>query len=345
MDEQSIQEKFQGDSRSRGATIYCRAEALESLLTLQKQVQKVEGAPTEIMAEIKFNIAGSDAKQYVYSVTVSGSQFDEEVFAASLLEARAAPHSSVARISQLSVTPTDGRSGSRRREENDDVLEASPLKRPRLIPGENMAIRSQGRNNVESTPEVPHSPTSRKDDILSYLKEWHGEWHSQGGWLYDTLTRVATAHANNKSAFEKNLTEVQEVLGRSINTASANNMAELTNVTKLIPWLEQCRKVNDDKAQTREEKWRTSSATFHDQARRDRERAERRLEEKLDAQHQLLLQLLGRNDYDLNESRHNDKEGGLGAQLTAELNIEAARAKNSDKDRVEAEIVSSDEGT
>lgn len=104
-----------------------------------------------------------------------------------------------------------------------------------------------------------------------------------------------------------------------------------------LRWLEHCRKSNADKVQAREEKWRSSSATFHDQARRDREKAEQRLEARLMSQRQLLVQVAEANGIDVDENEEqfkhvkDDKEidASLGDQLTAELNQEAKRAAKS----------------
>ena len=109
-------------------------------------------------------------------------------------------------------------------------------------------------------------------------------------------------------------------------------MAELANISKLIPWLEHCRKTSADKVQAREEKWRSSSATFHDQSRRDREAADKKLEVELLRQRALLVKIAEANGVDIDEderegkdSERRDREASLGAQLTAELNMEASR--------------------
>jgi hypothetical protein len=129
---------------------------------------------------------------------------------------------------------------------------------------------------------------------------------------------------------------IQDVLEQSTNTACANTMTELTNISKLIPWLEHCRKLSADKVQAREEKWRTSSATFHDQTRREREAAEKRVQKQLEEQRELLLKIARASGVDVNESDalngdglYTSREQSLGAQLTAELNMEAEKDTNS----------------
>lgn len=103
----------------------------------------------------------------------------------------------------------------------------------------------------------------------------------QGGWLFDTLNGADKATNENHADTLNRIASSQEVLGWSMNSANSCTMTEFSNISKLVPWLEHCRKTFADKTQAREEKWRTSSATFHDQARGDREEAERRVEHEL----------------------------------------------------------------
>jgi len=118
-------------------------------------------------------------------------------------------------------------------------------------------------------------------DALDFLKQWHAEWVKQGGWLFDTLNEADKATKENHAGTLDRIASSQEVLGWSMNSANSCTMTELSNISKLVPWLEHCRKMSADKTQAREEKWRTSSATFHDQARRAREEADRMVEHKL----------------------------------------------------------------
>merc|ERR1712029_1302553 len=103
-------------------------------------------------------------------------------------------------------------------------------------------------------------------------------------------------------------------------------MAELTSLSKLVSHHEHCRKVESGKVQAREEKWRTSSATFHDHARRDRDAAEKRLETELGRQRALLIKIAEANGIDLDDEIGNrdEREASLGAQLTAEFNMESS---------------------
>ncbi|RMY88843.1 hypothetical protein D0861_04591 [Hortaea werneckii] len=105
----------------------------------------------------------------------------------------------------------------------------------------------------------------------------------------------------NSMSMQGRLTGVQDVIGQSLNAAKSG------------------------KIQAREEKWRTSSATFHDHARRDRDAAEKRLETELGRQRALLIKIAEANGIDLDDDEignRDDREASLGAQLTAEFNME-----------------------
>jgi hypothetical protein len=50
--------------------------------------------------------------------------------------------------------------------------------------------------------------------------------------------------------------------------------SRLQNVSAQIKWVEECRRIAEEAHDRREETWRLSSATFHDETRKDRERHE-----------------------------------------------------------------------
>lgn len=146
--------------------------------------------------------------------------------------------------------------------------------------------------------------------------------------LFDTLNTAQQRSTDNETQLLNRVGTAQDVLGQSLNTATVTTMTELANISKLIPWLEHCRQVGADKTQAREEKWRTSSANFHDQSRRDRESAEKRIEEELQRQKALLIRIAEANGIDVEDDKDRSREVSLGAQLTAELSLEASRAEN-----------------
>ena len=335
---QAVQHSFDGDVKILNATFDRRMEMRKALTAVQHDLQRTEGRPVQVKADIKFRIGGKDAKEHSYTVTATSSDFDIDDFIRQIPLARsdAVPTAGKGLSSSPAPTttgqqtvPAQSTPRPESRKADDDVVEIRPFKRQKA-----------DVEKVPSTPsvDVANAPTNTgsKDmtDIFDFLKKWHAEWVRQGGFIYDQLSTSQPFMQSKVTTLEKRMDGVQDVLGQSMNTASANTMAELTNISKLIPWLEHCRKTSADKVQAREEKWRTSSATFHDQTRREREAAEKRIEKKLEEQRELLVKVAQASGIDLEEldgpngaGPDGSREQSLGAQLTAELNTEAEKGR------------------
>lgn len=125
---------------------------------------------------------------------------------------------------------------------------------------------------------------STPGDIMEFLHEWRNQWREQGGWMYDQFRALFDQEQGKKAWTEHKLDTIQNTIGSSLNFQQSHTSQELNNISKLLPWLESCRKAAADASQAREEKWRISSATFHDQARRERETAEKKIMEEVKTQ-------------------------------------------------------------
>lgn len=311
-----IEHHFNGDSSLLNDTAISRNDVRRALAVLQKSLQRIESVPTQVTAEIRLNVSGPNSKEHIYSIAITDSQCDAEHFARTKTPAKASKRTApIASSPSISSHAQDDRPSSKSRrvnEDDGDVIEIRPFKRTR----------------VETEKPVSDDPVQQRlHEILTFVKTWHDEWKHQGGWLFDKLNGANKIANDRDWDMDKKLETLQDILGQSINSANATTMSELSNITKLLPWLEHCRKTNADKVQAREEKWRSSSATFHDQSRRDRETAEKRLEEELDAQQKLLVKIAESNGIDVDEiADGRSRESSLRAQLTAELNMEPTRA-------------------
>jgi hypothetical protein len=324
-----MEHHFKGDSEFLAKTASARAEVRNALAALQHALQKHAGHPAQIQADIKFNVSGPSAKEHIYTVNITDPDFDQDLFARTKISA--------GRTSGFGSAGSPGVPASRKANEDDEVVEIRPFKRLRT---EDSNGQQSPRTQRLGSSSGDMATLERVEDTFKMIKNWHDEWTRQGGWLFDTLTKASTTTTANHTATLQKMDAVQDVLGQSINASTSTTMAELANISKLIPWLEHCRKTNADKVQSREEKWRSSSATFHDQNRRERENAEKRLEDKLESQRRLLLKIAEANGVDVDEVEddHDDDDDkrsdiSLGAQLTAELNLEAARAAERDGTR------------
>ncbi|KJY00346.1 hypothetical protein TI39_contig336g00005 [Zymoseptoria brevis] len=312
-----LEHHFKGDTELLAKTASARAEVRKALATLQQEVQKYSASPCQIQADIKFNVLGPIAKEHIYSVDIRDRKFDQDLFARTKILA--------GKTAAKGTAGSPSGSAPRASHDDDEVVEVRPFKRIRT---EESNGQSSPRSRGLGSFSADITATERIEGTHKLMQTWHNEWTSQGGWLFDTLTNAAATSTTNHTALLTKLDVVQDVLGQSINASTATTMAELGNIAKLIPWLEHCRKANADKVQSREEKWRSSSATFHDQNRRERETAEKRIEEKLEKQRELLVKIAEANGVDVEDDDEEDKrsEVSLGAQLTAELNLEASRA-------------------
>lgn len=356
-----VQHSFDGDVKVLNGTFDRRTDLRKTLTILAQDVQKIEGAPTQVKAEIKLQVGGQQPRQHVYSVTITDGAFDIEEFervvpASEDVAAKRAPSAS----NQTAGSPPPQANGQRstpahstprpasRKADDDDVVDIRPFKRPRTDGELSTPASGQPQDADSMLKEIlalsKQWKPGRVDELFSFMKEWHAEWVRQGGWLFDNVSKTNSSTDGSRAALEKKLAEVQDVLGQSLNTASASTLAELSNIAKLIPWLENCRKTNADKVQAREEKWRSSSATFHDQTRRDREAAEKRIEKKLEEQRGLLMKVAQANGLDVDEddtveekSPDRSREESLGAQLTAELNTEAEKSRSGAQEPIHIE--------
>ncbi|KAM3421952.1 hypothetical protein BST61_g2329 [Cercospora zeina] len=322
----SVEHHFHGDGRLLTATSDRRSDIRRALVSLHQELQGLEGHPVQITSSITFNVLGPAPKEHVYTINVTDAAFNADYFARTKT-----PAERLAGGSAASPTPTNHVNGRRaslassaRGVNADDESDGRPTKRARTEGDD----RRTGSISDLSTVQ-------RVEELSNFVKTWHEEWKGQGGWLFDALNAVAKTQKAHQDHLNMKLDTMQDILGQSINSATATQMGEMASIAKLIPWLEQCRKTSADKVQAREEKWRSSSATFHDQNRREREVAEASIEKRLDSHRHLLLKIAESNGVDVDAGEEDDEkhsEASLGAQLTAELNSEAQRAEANPRD-------------
>ncbi|KAH9844558.1 hypothetical protein Tdes44962_MAKER07316 [Teratosphaeria destructans] len=330
-----VQHQFDGDVNILNATFDSRMEIRKALAKLHQVLQKSEAQSVQVMADMKLRIAGHDAKEHTYSVAI-GNNFDQAAFQRQASARRA--RETAANADSGTTAVINGQRPGSATTIDDDVNEQRPPKRARHDPTDDGAVDASRETDALLREALSILKQRSSSETLDFIKQWHTEWVKQGGWLFDTLNKIDKAAKDNFNGLQTRISMSQDVLGQSMNAASASTMAELQNISKLIPWVEHCRKTAADKTQAREEKWRTSSATFHDQSRRDREAAEKKIDDELRRQSALLVKIAEANgvdvddeddgDTDLGRDEHREeREESLGAQLTAELNMEANRAE------------------
>ncbi|GAB1728428.1 hypothetical protein NU195Hw_g2339t1 [Hortaea werneckii] len=337
---QHLQHSFEGDSRIQNGTLEAQAELRHALSDLHHALRKLEDHQVQVVANVKLRTAGPVAQESLYSISVNDPSWDDDAFAQQLSESREdVPTASAIQTAsgtvQSPVTASRHHRQESRAPTRNSAIALPPAKRPRAEVND-ASVSSPLEISQAVSSRLPKAfPHHRSNEELGFLKQWHSEWIKQGGWLYDTLNQAAKVAEHNSMSTQGGLTGVQDVLGQSLNAASASVMAELTSLSKLVSHHEHCRKVESGKVQAREEKWRTSSATFHDHARRDRDAAEKRLETELGRQRALLIKIAEANGIDLDDDEiggnRDDREASLGAQLTAEFNMETSKKGDAGK--------------
>ncbi|KAK0956506.1 hypothetical protein LTS01_022813 [Friedmanniomyces endolithicus] len=343
--EPKIQHSFDGDVKIFNSTFECRTEIRKTLGNLQQLLQRLEGQNVQVIADIKLRIAGPDAREHTYAVTIHDSRLDVAAFAKQFLFPKKDPASS---SDHPNGTNTSLGRRTSRDNGDDDLIEIRPAKKARTEADDGPGSISRDRDTDGMLKEILFSQRQSGPPVpLDFMQQWHAEWVKQGGWLFDSLNKAERLANDHQTVLQSRMASVQDVLGQSMNAASASTMAELASIAKLVHWVEACRKSAADKAQAREEKWRTSSATFHDQSRRDRETAEERLLEEVQKQRVLLERVARASGVEVGdgekesettrEAEQGEREASLGAQLTAELNAEANRASEMGVAEVKAE--------
>ncbi|KAI6881647.1 hypothetical protein KC318_g15338 [Hortaea werneckii] len=334
---QHLQHSFEGDSRIQNGTLEVQAEIRNALSNLHHALRKLEDHQVQVVANVKLKTAGPVAKESLYSISVNGPSWDEDAFAQQLSVSRedvpaAKAIQTASDTVQSPFTASEHHWQESRALNKDSPVALPPAKRARADVNDASVYSSPSEiSQFVSSKASKASPQRRSNEELDFLKQWHSEWIKRGGWLYDTLNQAAKVAERNSMSMQGRLTGVQDVLGQSLNAASASVMAELTNLSKLVSHHEHGRKVESGKIQAREEKWRTSSATFHDHARRDRDAAEKRLETELGRQRALLIKIAEANGVDLDDDEignRDERETSLGAQLTAEFNMESSKKED-----------------
>ncbi|KAI6808189.1 hypothetical protein KC332_g12870 [Hortaea werneckii] len=328
-----LQHSFEGDSRLQNGTLQAQAEIRNALSNLHHALRKLEDHQVQVVANVKLRTAGPVAKESLYSISVNDPSWDDAAFSRQLsvspedVPSARANHRASDTV-QSSVTASQHHRQESSVTNKDSAVALPPAKRARAEIHDPSVYHSPSKiSHIVSSKPPKASPQCGLNEELEFLKQWHSEWIKQGGWLYDTLNQAAKVAERDSVSMQGRLSGVQDVLGQSLNAASASVMAELTNVSKLVSHHEHCRKVESGKLQAREEKWRTSSASFHDHARRDRDVAEKRIETELGRQRALLIKIAEANGIDLDEDEignRDDREASLGAQLTAEFNMETS---------------------
>ena len=237
-----VQHSFEGDVKVLNGTFESRMEMRKAATTLAQDVQRIEGWPTQIKAEIKLRVGGLQARQHVYTVTITDGAFDAEEFTRAVPFADTQPpNAAPSAVNRPSSSPGPQINGQEStpvqttprpncgKTDDDDVVEIRPFKRQKLG-GESSTPASTKPMDTDAMLEETQAIAKQRgsdqsEELFTFMKGWHTEWVRQGGWLFDNISKAVTSTSGSKASIEKRLDSVQDVLGQSMNSASANTSA------------------------------------------------------------------------------------------------------------------------
>jgi hypothetical protein len=132
---------------------------------------------------------------------------------------------------------------TRKADAEDDVVEIRPFKRSKATSsaGKPTSLTDSQQEHMAPNRLEQDAITGATGKSLTFLKDWHRECKAQGGWLFDILNKQHHTMNGIREGLEKKLETVHNILGQSMNASSANEIAELYSITKLVHWLEHCR--------------------------------------------------------------------------------------------------------
>ncbi|KAL9072947.1 MAG: hypothetical protein Q9157_004919 [Trypethelium eluteriae] len=127
------------------------------------------------------------------------------------------------------------------------------------------------------------------------IVDWREQWREQGGWMYDFFKRAHDDEVAKKAWMERMFKDVESRVGavmQSYHVTASSDLAvkhsqvlvEFQRLKEDIRWLDDRRAAANTQHDRREETWRSSSATFHDTAHKNREVSEKWVVQELKAQ-------------------------------------------------------------
>ncbi|KAK4987177.1 hypothetical protein LTR50_004778 [Elasticomyces elasticus] len=284
------------------ATAEHRVSIKRILRKLHDELQTQTGHPARVTCTLNFHIDSDPPTVRTYKTTLGGAPPDlatqnvidlSEAENTSPWEEAAAAATAAAAVAVAAVNGHPAGEALREDrfiagEQSSAEPESRPSKRRRTGSNEHdrdSPSRSATATGVATRPAPEFSeraltwqhmrPGADTKEILDFLRVWREQWREQGGWLYDNFKQSFEEDQRRKTWTDEKLDALQKAVVAVSQSTHNQIKSELTNILELLPWLEHCRKTGTDAQQLREERWRTSSATFHDSNRRDRATAEK----------------------------------------------------------------------
>jgi hypothetical protein len=166
----------------------------------------------------------------------------------------------------------DGRAAYTIKLRNEDNVEPSNLKvRIDNAPADNTA--------ADNAPIDTDGNGSTSEKRKSSQLEDNEDESESASKRVKTAEQPAQPHTDEETAGEQDATDIERI------------MTKFSNVSAQIKWVEECRRLAGQSHDAREEKWRSTSATFHDDNRKASERHNMWLTAEMGWQRNMLIQL------------------------------------------------------
>ena len=287
-----IRHSAKGDLQLQNVTLDEQRKIADALVALQRIVETVQdsGARVAISADIKVKVLGGNNSDLLLQFgTGDPLLFDAQ------------PPNVNVHLSKESAPVYESENGEER-----------GVKRPRTSndrPDWELGQESGDRSgSVDERNTSVQTGVPDNGAIMKFLGDWRQQWTQQGGWMFDHFNATKEDERRKKVWLQEQFDTHVGGVASNLNSQHYQIMQAITNNNNTLQWYEESRNKAHESAQSREEKWRLSSASFQDSGRQDREKAEKDIraelaEQKanLEKQHKMLVQLMESQGLDLDQ--------------------------------------------
>ncbi|EON65180.1 hypothetical protein W97_04417 [Coniosporium apollinis CBS 100218] len=157
----------------------------------------------------------------------------------------------------------------------------------------------------ELRDDVQEDTTAGLNHLQRLLRRWREQWREKNGWLFDYFKLQHEEERRKKQWFEAKFKALEDALGTGdtpiedelaeggeVADKAHKIMAQFRNLSNQIRWVEDCRRIADEAHDIKEDNWRITSATFHDNSQQRQQSHENWVKAELKKQGNVLTQVL-----------------------------------------------------
>jgi hypothetical protein len=151
--------------------------------------------------------------------------------------------------------------------------------------------------------DIQEDTTECVNHVQKLLRRFKEEWHEKSKWEYEKLSALQSGPAQPQMPVRSSTSVERNTMPEAFPSPSMDRDDHMTPLQDFIrreakllstqiKWVEDCRRIASDAHDKREETWRTSSASFHDRNRQDREAFQARMINDSNMHARMLTQIL-----------------------------------------------------